>query len=318
MASRRVVGTRWRPGYTTAWAETSSEWNPSGPMRKPPPGIQRIAGRDANGDAGSSLPANISLSQFCTMSGSWYPSRLLRTTLELTEAMQYPQPAAVHRQRSRRWGAQRDQWRRAEPDVCTARSGSVSDCPLLLLCRKTLDRFGADLSGMEILTRGGGLWVSNPAQAAANHGSPPMSRRSRRRSAMPIARRLSDPIARDFCCRAIARASSRWPRACSRDACRQHTSRCTTSWRSPIGPTRRCSGRCVPGAAHHLGRGPSPLLIPHDGLIARYEVKKFRRDDVSAASADAPCGDRRSSRQCCGRPPAWRRDARRARPCGTG
>ena len=84
---------------------------------------------------------------------------------------------------------------------------------LILLCHKILVRLGIPCVRMEILTRGGGLWVSNPRQAAANHGSPPMSRRSRRRWVMPIAPRRSDHIARGCCCRAIARASSRWRRA---------------------------------------------------------------------------------------------------------
>ena len=47
---------------------------------------------------------------------------------------------------------------------------------LILLCHKYLARFATDLSGMEILTRGGGLWVSGPVDAAANHGLLPMSR----------------------------------------------------------------------------------------------------------------------------------------------
>src|SRR3954447_5150501 len=51
---------------------------------------------------------------------------------------------------------------------------------LVLLCHKILAPIRRRLSGMEILTRGGGLWVSNPRHVAANHGSAPMSRRSRR------------------------------------------------------------------------------------------------------------------------------------------
>jgi hypothetical protein len=48
---------------------------------------------------------------------------------------------------------------------------------LILLCHKFLARFDACLSGMEILTHGGGVWVSGPADTAANHGSRFMSRR---------------------------------------------------------------------------------------------------------------------------------------------
>jgi integrase len=47
---------------------------------------------------------------------------------------------------------------------------------LVLLCHKLLARFDRGLSGMEILTRGGGLWVSCRVQAAANHASGYMSR----------------------------------------------------------------------------------------------------------------------------------------------
>src|SRR5271165_3529237 len=89
---------------------------------------------------------------------------------------------------------------------------------VVLLCHKLLARFEAGLSVMEILTRGGGLWVSNPKRSAANHGLSAMSRRSRRRWGTLIGRRRSDRIARDCCCRGIAKASSRWRRACSLDA----------------------------------------------------------------------------------------------------
>lgn len=51
------------------------------------------------------------------------------------------------------------------------------------MCHKKLVRFDEDLSEMEVLTRGGGAWVSNPGQAATNHGSRPMSRQSRRHQA---------------------------------------------------------------------------------------------------------------------------------------
>jgi hypothetical protein len=47
---------------------------------------------------------------------------------------------------------------------------------LVLLCHKLLARFDSRLSRMEILTLGGGVWVSNPTDAAANHGLQPMSR----------------------------------------------------------------------------------------------------------------------------------------------
>jgi hypothetical protein len=47
---------------------------------------------------------------------------------------------------------------------------------LVLLCHKFLARFDGGLSGMEILTRGGGLWVSCRVQAAADHASGFMSR----------------------------------------------------------------------------------------------------------------------------------------------
>src|ERR1700739_1709180 len=50
-----------------------------------------------------------------------------------------------------------------------------------------LVRFDGRLSVMEILTRGGGSWVSNPRRAAANHGLLAMSRRSRRCWVTPIA-----------------------------------------------------------------------------------------------------------------------------------
>jgi len=53
---------------------------------------------------------------------------------------------------------------------------SFYDSALVLLCHKTLARFDGTLSGMEILTRGGGLWVSCRAQATANHASGHMSR----------------------------------------------------------------------------------------------------------------------------------------------
>ena len=42
---------------------------------------------------------------------------------------------------------------------------------LVLLCHKLLARFDSRLSRIEILILGGGLWVSNPTDAAANHGS---------------------------------------------------------------------------------------------------------------------------------------------------
>src|SRR4051794_17039359 len=51
---------------------------------------------------------------------------------------------------------------------------------IVLLCHKHLARSDAGLAMLETLTRGGGLWVFKPAHAAANHGSPPMSRRLRR------------------------------------------------------------------------------------------------------------------------------------------
>src|SRR3954447_18198362 len=60
------------------------------------------------------------------------------------------------------------------------RSSEKLDNDIVLLCHKILARFDMRLSVMEILTRGGELWVSNPRQAAANHGLPPMSRRLRR------------------------------------------------------------------------------------------------------------------------------------------
>ena len=47
---------------------------------------------------------------------------------------------------------------------------------LVLLCHKRLARFDSRLSRMEILTLGGGVWVSNSTDAAANHGSRLMSR----------------------------------------------------------------------------------------------------------------------------------------------
>jgi hypothetical protein len=54
--------------------------------------------------------------------------------------------------------------------------GNFSDRLLVLLCRKMLARFHVGLSVVEILTRGGGLWISNPSHVAANHASPPMSK----------------------------------------------------------------------------------------------------------------------------------------------
>ena len=66
----------------------------------------------------------------------------------------------------------------------------------ILLRHKILDQFGVDLPGMEILTRGGGLWVSSSAQATSNDGWARMSRRSSRGSAMALARRCSDRVAR--------------------------------------------------------------------------------------------------------------------------
>src|SRR3954468_12079513 len=75
---------------------------------------------------------------------------------------------------------------------------------IVLLCHKILAPIRRRLSGVEILTRGGGLWVSNPRHVAANHGSPPMSRRSRRRWGTPIAQCHSGRIVRGCCCPAIA------------------------------------------------------------------------------------------------------------------
>jgi hypothetical protein len=108
---------------------------------------------------------------------------------------------------------------------------------LILLCHKMLARFDVGLSVVEILTRGGGLWVSNPSHVAANHASPLLSRRSRQCLAMPIAPHRSDRIARDCCCRVIAKALSRWPRARNPGGCRPPISHCITSWRTPIGLT---------------------------------------------------------------------------------
>ena len=124
---------------------------------------------------------------------------------------------------------------------------------LVLLCHKNLDRFGVDLVGVQILTRGGGAWVSYPARAAANHGSWPMSRRSRQRSATPIARRRSAPIARDCCCPASARAWNRWPRACSRGGARAGGASVAASLRGKVRLVRRrgsCGGAC-PCPTHH-------------------------------------------------------------------
>ncbi len=81
-------------------------------------------------------------------------------------------------------------WRRS-----WARMGFLSRC-----CSPASHKFLAPirrrLSEKEILTHGGGVWVPKPEHAGANHGSPPTSMRSRRRSGRPIVRRLSDPIAR--------------------------------------------------------------------------------------------------------------------------
>src|SRR3954471_23443316 len=79
---------------------------------------------------------------------------------------------------------------------------------LVLLCHKLLARFDAGLALLEILTRGGGLWVSKPARAAANNASRPMSRRSLQHLAMPIGPRRSTRIVQDCCCPASARASN--------------------------------------------------------------------------------------------------------------
>jgi hypothetical protein len=45
---------------------------------------------------------------------------------------------------------------------------------LVLLCHKMLVRLDNLCVRVEILTRGGGLWVSNPNQTAIRRGSPPM------------------------------------------------------------------------------------------------------------------------------------------------
>ena len=130
---------------------------------------------------------------------------------------------------------------------------------LVLLCHKVLVLFSDMCVRMEILTRGGGLWVSKPKRAAANHGSLPMSRRLRRRWGTPIARLPSNRIARVCCYPATARVSSRWLRACSRRGCRQHISRSITSWQNPTGRTTLCWQRCARARpAHHQAAWPDP------------------------------------------------------------
>ncbi len=53
----------------------------------------------------------------------------------------------------------------------------IVDDLLVLLCHKNpLVRFNSRCVRMEILTRGGGVWVSNPTDKAANHDSRPMLR----------------------------------------------------------------------------------------------------------------------------------------------
>ena len=52
------------------------------------------------------------------------------------------------------------------------------------------------------------------------------------------------PTAPACCCRASARASSRWRRGSSRPACRPSTNRCTMWSPRPSGTMRRCCGRC--------------------------------------------------------------------------
>ena len=47
---------------------------------------------------------------------------------------------------------------------------------LILLCHKKLVRFEGMCIRMEILTRGGGVWVWDPVHAAVNHALLPMSR----------------------------------------------------------------------------------------------------------------------------------------------
>ncbi len=56
-------------------------------------------------------------------------------------------------------------------------AGVYAGSLLILLCHKnSLVRFDSRCVRMEILARGGGVWVSNPADTAANHDSRPMSR----------------------------------------------------------------------------------------------------------------------------------------------
>src|SRR5215213_7312674 len=63
---------------------------------------------------------------------------------------------------------------------------------------------------------------------------------SRQCWATPAGRPRRGPTARDCCCRASARASSRWRPGSSQVGCRPGTSPCTTSWPRPSGTTQRC------------------------------------------------------------------------------
>jgi hypothetical protein len=55
----------------------------------------------------------------------------------------------------------------------------------------------------------------------------------------------SGPIARVCCCRASARASSRWRRGLSRAGCRRGTNLCIMGWPRRSGMTPLCSGGCA-------------------------------------------------------------------------
>jgi len=100
---------------------------------------------------------------------------------------------------------------------------------LILLCHKALVRLDNLCVRVEILTRGGGLRVSNPNRKAAKRGLPPTLKPSPWPLVMPIVPRRFAPIARACCFLAIVRASSQWRRVWNLDGYARLISRYTIS-----------------------------------------------------------------------------------------